>query len=204
MPDTFMSIASLVLPSFAAPVEIRTPRLLLRQWKDSDLDAWAAMNADAEVRKHFPKALARDEAIGESDRIRASIARRGWGMWAAEVPGVHPFIGFIGLNDPAFEAPWQPAVEIGWRLSRDAWSKGYATEGALAARDFAFTHLQLPQIIAMSVEPNTPSHRVMDRIGMTRWHGVEFDHPRVPVDWPHKRHVVHRLTHANWAAKGNS
>jgi RimJ/RimL family protein N-acetyltransferase len=190
----------LVLKTFPAPVELRTPRLLLRQWKDSDLDAWCEMNADAEVRRFFPKVNTRDESVGEAERIRAGITQRGWGMWAVEVPGVSPFIGFLGLNAPGFAAPWQPAVEAGWRLRRDTWGAGYATEGARAALKFAFDWLALPEVIALSVTTNTPSHRVMEKCGMTRWYGVEFDHPRVPADWPLKQHIVHRVKLADWRA----
>jgi RimJ/RimL family protein N-acetyltransferase len=203
VPQT-LSVPSLVLPTFAAPMEIRTPRLLLRQWKDSDLDLWCAMNADTEVRKYFPTVHTREEATGEFTRVRASIAQRGWGAWAVEVPGVSPFIGFTGLMVPAFEAPFQPAVEIGWRLAREAWGNGYATEAAIAARDFAFNQLKLDQLIALSVVPNAPSHRVMDRIGMTPWIGMEFDHPRVPTDWPLKRHITHRMTRNEWLNVTNS
>jgi RimJ/RimL family protein N-acetyltransferase len=202
MPDS-SNVPTLVLRTFAAPMELRTPRLLLRQMKPSDLDAWCEMNADPEVRRYFPKVNTREDSTGEFTRIRDSIAQRGWGMWAAEVPGVFPFIGFIGLNAPGFEAPWQPAVEIGWRLARSAWGNGYATEGASAALQFAFEHLALPQVIAMSVEPNTPSHRVMERIGMSRWHGMEFDHPRVPPEWPLKRHITHRITREHWLNKSS-
>jgi RimJ/RimL family protein N-acetyltransferase len=191
----------LVLPTFPAPVELRTPRLLLRQWKDSDADAWAAMNADPAVRKYFPKVYTREESQGEMDRIRGSIAQRGWGMWAMEIPGVMHFAGFVGLNAPGFPAPWQPGVEIGWRLPVAVWGKGYATEAAEASLYFAFEHLRLPQVIALSVVPNKPSHAVMKRIGMTRWHGVEFDHPRAPADWKWKQHIVHLITRKTWKAR---
>jgi RimJ/RimL family protein N-acetyltransferase len=191
---------TLVLPTFAAPMELRTPRLLLRQWKESDFDAWAEMNADTQVRKYFPRALNRDEARGEFDRISGGIQQRGWGMWAVEVPGVVPFIGFVGLNPPMFPAPWQPNVEIGWRLARIAWGKGYATEGAEASLFFAFEHLRLASVLALSVTTNAPSHAVMERIGMQRWHGMEFDHPRVPSDWPLRNHLVHRIDASDWHA----
>lgn len=193
-----------MLRTFAAPVELRTPRLLLRQWKDSDLDAWAAMNADPEVRRFFPSVHTRTEALGEAERIRASIAQRGWGMWAVEVPGVHAFAGFVGLNVPGYAAPWMPAVEIGWRLAAAAWHKGYATEGAAAALHFAFTHLELPQVVAMSVPTNGPSHHVMERIGMVRDPSADFDHPRVPADWALKRHILHRITAKQWQAHRSS
>ncbi len=189
---------TLVLRTFASPIELRTPRVLLRQWKDSDIDAWAAMNADPEVRRFFPAVLNRDEAQAEADRIRASITQRGWGMWAIEVPGVHLFAGFVGLNVPGYEAPWMPAVEIGWRLAPAAWHRGYATEGATAALAFAFAHLELPQVVAMSVTTNTPSHSVMERIGMVRDAAADFDHPRVPPDWPLKRHLLHRISLEQW------
>ena len=193
-----MFVPSLMLRTFAAPVEIRTPRLLLRQWKDSDREAWAAMNADPEVRRFFPSVLSQTEAQAEADRIRASITQRGWGMWAVEVPGVHAFAGFVGLNLPAYEAPWMPAVEIGWRLATVAWHRGYATEGAVAALDFAFTQLELAQVVAMSVPTNGPSHRVMERIGMQRDAEADFDHPRVPDASPLKRHILHRISQQQW------
>ncbi len=192
------AVASLVLRTFASPVEIRTPRTLLRAWKESDREAWAAMNADDEVRKYFPKVLTREESDAEFERINSGVKQRGWGMWALEIPGAHPFSGFVGLNPPAYDAVWQPAVEIGWRLAQDTWHKGYATEAAQAAMQFAFEHLQLPQVLALSVTTNTPSHMVMDRLGMTRWHGMEFDHPRVPIDWPLKNHIVHRIDRDTW------
>ena len=194
MPD----VPTLLLKTYASPVELRTPRLLLRQWKDDDLDAWCEMNADAEVRKYFASVNKRVDSEGEASRAKANIAHRGWGFWAIEVPAVDTFIGFVGLHAPPFPAPWQPAVEIGWRLKRASWRHGYATEAAMAARNFAFNQLELPQIIAMSVVTNEPSHRVMHRIGMTRWEGMEFDHPRVPEDWPLKRHIVHRITRDEW------
>lgn len=203
MPDRapLTKIPSLVVRTFASPIELRTQRVLLRQWKDSDLNRWAAMNADAEVRKYFPKLLDRTESDDEANRIRGNIAQRGWGMWAIEIPGVHAFAGFVGLSLPAFEAPWMPAVEIGWRLSRDAWHKGYATEGAVAAMNFAFDELDLPEVVAMSVPTNTPSHQVMQRLGMTHDPSADFDHPRVPADWPLKTHILHRISPATWKAR---
>ena len=189
---------TLVLPTYPAPLELRTPRLLLRQWKESDFDAWAEMNADARVRQYFPRPLTTEDARGEFERISGGIKQRGWGMWAVEVPSVVPFIGFVGLNPPMFPAPWQPGVEIGWRLAQRAWGKGYATEAAEASLYFAFEHLQLPAVLALSVTTNTPSHAVMARIGMQRWHGMEFDHPRVPSDWPLKHHIVHRINATDW------
>ena len=191
-------VPPLMLRTFAAPVELRTPRVLLRQWKDSDLDAWAVMNADPEVRRYFHSVLSPEEALGEAARIRANIAQRGWGMWALEVPGVHPFAGFVGLSLPGYAAPWMPAVEVGWRLAPAAWHKGYATEGAMAALHFAFTQLELPEVVAMSVPTNLPSHGVMERMGMVRDPAADFDHPLVPAGSAFKRLILHRITPQQW------
>ncbi len=194
MPD----VPTLLLRTFGAPVELRTPRILLRQWKDGDLDKWIEMNADPEVRKFYPKVNTPEVSLDEATRMRAHITQRGWGLWAVEVPGTAPFVGMVGLNLPAYEAAWQPAVEIGWRLAPEFWQRGYATEAASAALHFAFTSLELPQVIALSVAPNTPSHKVMERLGMTRDPSADFDHPRVPPEWPLKRHFVHRISRETW------
>ena len=192
------AIPTLLLRTFASPVELRTPRLLLRQWKESDLDKWLEMNANPEVRKHFPTINTAEQSRGEAARIGAGITQRGWGMWALEIPGVIPFAGFVGLNPPAYPAPWQPAVEIGWRLAPEAWHQGYATEAAAASLQFAFNVLELPQVIALSVTSNTPSHNVMIRLGMVRDINADFVHPRVPEDWPLKMHIVHRISRETW------
>jgi Acetyltransferase (GNAT) domain len=98
-----------------------------------------------------------------AQRCRDAIAQRGWGMWALEISGVMPFAGFVGLNAPHYDAPWSPAVEIGWRLARAAWGQGLATEAAKAALDFGFTRLMLREIVAITVPGNAPSRRVMER-----------------------------------------
>ncbi len=184
---------ALVLPSFHGVRELRTQRTLLRQWQDSDLDAWAALNADAEVRRHFSALLSRDEALDEAERMRAALTRRGWGAWALEIPGVLPFAGFVGLLVPAWSAHFTPAVEIGWRLARGAWGQGYASEAAAAAAAFALDQLQLDELVAITVPANLPSQRVMQRIGMQHDADGGFAHPRLPADHPLSRHLLYRL-----------
>ena len=186
--------ATLVLPTFAAPRELHTRRCVLRQWKDADLAPWAAMNADPEVRRHFPTVLDAEQAHAEAGRCRDAIAQRGWGMWALEVPGAFAFAGFVGLNVPHYDAHFVPAVEIGWRLPRAAWSQGLASEAAQAALDFAFTHLDLREVIAVAVPGNEPSRRVMQRLGMVHDEAGDFDHPRVEAGHPLRRHVLYRAT----------
>jgi RimJ/RimL family protein N-acetyltransferase len=182
----------LVLPAFAQPLELHTKRCVLRQWKDSDLAPWCELNADAEVRRFFSSVASVEQALGEAQRCKDALAQRGWGMWALEIPGVMPFAGFVGLNAAHYDAPWVPAVEIGWRLTRAVWGQGLATEAAQAALDFGFTHLKLREIVAITVPANAASRRVMDRLGMVRDAAGDFDHPRIEPGHPLRRHVLYR------------
>jgi RimJ/RimL family protein N-acetyltransferase len=182
----------LVVPVLAQPVELHTKRCVLRPWKDSDLAPWCAMNADADVRRYFPSVATEEQARGEAQRCRDAIAQRGWGMWALEVPGVFPFAGFVGLAVPRYDAPWIPAVEIGWRLMRTAWGQGLATEAAQAALHFGLTRLDLHEIVAITVPTNTPSRRVMERLGMVHDEAADFDHPRIEAGHPLQRHTLYR------------
>lgn len=172
---------------------LQTERLLLRDWRDEDLPAFAALNADPAVMEHFPKVLERAESDELARKIRASLATSRFGWWALEVPGVTPFAGFVGLFSPTFEAHFTPAVEIGWRLARTAWGHGFATEAARAALAYGFDVLGLAEIVSMTVPANTRSRHVMEKLGMTRALEDDFDHPRVPEGHPLRRHVLYRL-----------
>ncbi len=184
----------LVLPTFAAPLELHSPRCVLRQWKGSDLAPWVEMNADPEVRRYFPSLHDTEQALAEAGRCRDAIAQRGWGLWALELPGEFAFAGFVGLNVPHYDAPFVPAVEIGWRLTRAAWGRGYATEASRAALEFAFARLGLHEVIAIAVPTNEPSLRVMQRLGMVHDPAGDFEHPRIDAGHPLRRHVLYRAT----------
>ena len=178
------------LPTF--PVQsIHTERLVLRQWIDSDREPWAALNADAETMRYFPKTLTRAETDAAADRFSARIDANGWGLWALEREG--EFIGFTGLAVPAFDAPFLPGVEIGWRLARSAWGNGYATEAARAALAFGFDRLGLDEIVSFTAVANQRSRSVMERLGMTRDESNDFEHPSVPEGNPLRTHVLYRL-----------
>jgi RimJ/RimL family protein N-acetyltransferase len=151
------------------------------------------MNADPRVMEHFPAVYSRDESDAAAGRIAAHFAERGFGLWAVEIPGIAPFVGFIGLNVPSFEAHFTPCVEIGWRLAADFWGCGYATEGARAALQYGFGELKLDEIVSMTVPANQRSWHVMEKLGMTRDPGDDFDHPRVPAGHPLQRHVLYRI-----------
>ncbi|MER6982189.1 GNAT family N-acetyltransferase [Streptomyces carpinensis] len=171
--------------------ELRTDRLVLRGWRESDLDPWAAMNADPQVREYFPDVLTREQSKASAARFQADLDRRGWGWWAVEVRTTGEFIGFTGL-DPVDEGMPFTGVECGWRLARRAWGHGYATEAARAVIGFGFERLGLAEILAVTTATNLRSQAVMRRIGMTRDPADDFDDPSVP-DGPLRRSVVYRL-----------
>jgi RimJ/RimL family protein N-acetyltransferase len=179
--------------------ELRTPRLRLRAWRDSDREPYAAMNADPEVMRWFPSTQTREQSDSGVDRFRAHHEERGYTAWALEVldseRGPAPFIGFLGLVQPAFDPPFahaDPCVEIGWRLARPWWGLGLATEAGGAALRFAFDEAGLDEVVSFTVPPNLRSQAVMQRLGM-RYDGV-FDHPRAtPGDW-WRPHVLYRLS----------
>ena len=172
---------------------LSTARLLLRAWRDEDRPAFAALNADPAVMEFFPGVLERAESDAMAERIRAHWARHGFGLWAVEVPGVAPFIGYVGLSAPRFEAAFTPCVEIGWRLAAAHWGRGYATEAARAALAHGFGELALTEIVSFTVPANGRSRAVMERLGMRRDPAEDFDHPLLPPGHPLQRHVLYRL-----------
>jgi len=179
---------------------IETERLILRPWREADKPAFAALNGDPEVMRHFPKLMTREESDTLAERIMARMAERGWGSFAVEVKGGEPFIGFVGPNVPSYEIPYGPCVEIGWRLARAAWGRGYASEAARTAVDFAFRRLGLAEIVSFTVVANDRSRRVMQRLGMTHDPADDFDHPMIAEGHPMRRHVLYRLGASDWAA----
>jgi RimJ/RimL family protein N-acetyltransferase/GrpB-like predicted nucleotidyltransferase (UPF0157 family) len=181
-------------------VTIKTSRLILRQWQDSDLVLFAALNADPRVREFFPGLMSREESNQFAKLISDHIARRGWSFWAVSLIETGEFIGFIGLEEVHFQAPFTPAVEIGWRLAFDHWGKGYATEGAKAALKYGFETLDLPEIVSFTAVQNMRSRRIMEKIGMHRTAQDDFDHPKLPESHPLQRHVLYRLKQSEWRA----
>ena len=184
----------------APRVHIVTSRLALREWTDADAEPFAALNADPRVMEFFPSALTRTESDAQMAAIRGFIRDHGYGLYAAEEKATGRFTGFIGLWPPSFEAHFTPAVEIGWRLARESWGQGYATEGARAVVDHAFGLLGLDALVSFTAEWNRPSRRVMEKIGMTHDPAEDFLHPRLPPDHKLSRHVLYRLSRSDWQA----
>jgi RimJ/RimL family protein N-acetyltransferase len=182
-----------------APV-LTTQRLALRSWYAGDVEPFLALSSDPEVMRHFPRPITREEAVGFVERHRGAIEAGRPGLFALARLEDRRFLGFVGLAVPSFEAAFTPCVEIGWRLARDAWGHGFATEAALAALEHGFTTLGLEEIVSFTAVPNEPSQAVMRRIGMHRDPGDDFDHPALSPGHPLARHVLYRLRAAEWRA----
>lgn len=149
--------------------------------------------------EHFPSVLTRVESDALADRIDGLFRSTGYGLWAVEVRGGAPFIGYVGLAVPSFAAHFTPAVEVGWRLAREHWGNGYATEAAREAVRCGFEDHGLDEIVSFTVPQNGRSRAVMERIGMTHVESDDFDHPRFPDDDRMRRHVLYRLSRGDWA-----
>jgi ribosomal-protein-alanine N-acetyltransferase len=178
--------------------ELRTERLVLRHWRPEDRVPFAALNDDAEVMAHFPSRLTRAQSDATAERIATFLEERGWGLWAVEVTATGEFVGFTGLSIPRFDAPFMPAVEIGWRLARGAWGQGIASEAARVAMHHGFDTVGLDEVVAMIVPANLRSQSVATRLGMVRDRSADFDHPLVPEAGPGRRHWLYRITRATW------
>ncbi|HRD45356.1 MAG TPA: GNAT family N-acetyltransferase [Caulobacter sp.] len=172
---------------------IATDRLILRNWRPSDQEPWAALNADPEVMEHFPALLSADEAAAMLAANQALITDRGWGLWAVERRADGVFLGFTGLMPLRESNPLAPGEEAAVDradFERHAWGAGYASEAARGALAYGFDKLHLPEIVAFTATTNLRSQAVMDRIGMTRREDLDFDHPALPKGHLLERHVV--------------
>ena len=181
--------------------DLTTDRLTLRRWLPADRIPFARLNADVRVMEYFPKLLTPADSGIMIERIEAHFVHYGFGLWAAELRETPAFIGFIGLNVPAFDPPFtphtHPLVEIGWRLAYDHWGRGLATEGARAVLHHAFNILNFTEIVAFTVPANQRSRRVMEKLGMTHDSADDFDHPRLEEGHPQRRHVLYRIRAQN-------
>lgn len=172
--------------------ELRTDRLLLRRWRRGDRQPFAELNADPLVMEHFPSVLSAAESDAFVDRIESRFEEHGYGLWAVEVPGVAPFVGFVGLAAQGAEFPFGPAIEVGWRLARRYWGMGYATEGGRAALQCGNEVLGISEFVSFTAKTNLRSQRVMRRLGMVHHAHEDFDHPRIPAGHASRPHVLYR------------
>ena len=180
-------------PAARGAGDLPTERLLLRRWRAGDSEPFAAINADREVMEHFPQPLSAAQSDALIARIEASFERRGYGLWALELRDSGVLAGFVGLEPVESPLPFAPAVEIGWRLAREQWGRGYASEAAAVVCTHAFGALALPELVSYTAVGNTRSRRVMERIGMRRDPAEDFEHPKLAPGHPLRAHVLYRL-----------
>lgn len=165
-------------------------RLGFRKFISSDLEAFHNINSDPEVMKYFPSLLKKEETSSLMNRINDHIADHGFGFFAVDLLKERRFIGFIGLKKTSFIADFTPCIEIGWRLDKNYWNRGLATEGASHCLEFAFSELNLSEMYSFTPLLNKASERVMQKIGMKRI--GKFDHPLVDDNHPLKAHVLYK------------
>ncbi|HWO16194.1 MAG TPA: GNAT family N-acetyltransferase [Solirubrobacterales bacterium] len=174
-------------------MDLSTSRLRLRRWREADREPFAAINADPVIMEYFPDRLTREQSDDLIEKIETGFEANGFGLWELEAQATGEFVGFTGLTTPTFDAHFTPAVEVGWRLARSAWGKGYATEAAQAALAFGFEEVGLSEVVSFTSVANTRSRAVMARIGMTHDPDEDFDHPGLPAGHPLSRHVLYRI-----------
>lgn len=183
--------------SHIKPTILTSKRLYLRQWQDSDFAPFARLNADPDVMRYFPKVLSSEMSDKIAKKCQALIAQNGWGLWAVCRQADGQFMGFVGLNPTDAVMPFAPAVEMAWRLDKAYWGQGYATEAAQLALRFAFEELALKEVVAFTATINTPSQRLMKRLGMQN-RQQNFYHPALDDTHPLAEHVLYSITHARW------
>lgn len=168
---------------------IETIRLILRPWQPADLPRSIEMNRDVDVMRYFPSIMTPEESTASYERALAHEGKYGFCFWAAELKGEGEFIGFIGLQNTWFDAHFTPCIEIGWRLMKEHWGKGLAPEGAIACLDWAGKN-GIDEVYSFTATSNTPSERVMQKIGMKRI--GTFGHPLLDNESPLKKHVLYK------------
>ncbi len=178
---------------------MRTNRLILRNWRPEDLAPFAQMTKDHQVMEFFPATLNKEESDHLAQQFKELIDKHQYGFWAVELIEKGQFIGFIGLNNITFP---EIALEIGWRIAFPHWGKGYATEGAKAALDFAFNTLQAKEVVADAIPSNVRSRAVMKKLGMKHNPADDYDKPNRAPNLT--RHVLYRITKSDWEAKNKS
>ncbi len=177
---------------------LETDRLLLRPWRDNDIPTWVTMSSDSRVMEFYTALEDRATAEATAQRLRGFLDRDGFGCWACELKQTHRFIGIIALQMVPFDAPFTPALEIGWRLVPEVWGNGYATEGATAAMSLAFDVLKHDEVVAMTAAINIRSQRVMQRLGMSYDPRDDFMTPRVERGHRLAPHVLYRMPKSRW------
>ncbi len=176
-----------------------TTRLLLRRWKQSDIEPFAAMNMDKEVMEFHANVLTLEQTTNLVHKMESGFERDGLGLWAVELKSTGEFIGYVGLSKPEFPAKFMPCVEVGWRLARKYWGNGYAVEAAKEAVRDGFERLDLTEIVSFTAKVNTRSIKVMENLGMKRDPEDDFLFPYLADGHILRPHVLYRLSKSDFS-----
>ena len=177
-------------------MKIETPRLILRKWRDEDVEPFYQINQDKKVVEFLAGKMTQNEVENFIKEANKHIDEHGFGIWAVELKEAKELIGFVGLKRRTFAAHFTPCVEIAWRLGSKHWNKGYATEAAREVLRLGFEKFGLKEIVSFTVPQNLRSQKVMQKIGLKRDFNGDFNHSKLPLDHPLSLHVLYRLSRA--------
>jgi ribosomal-protein-alanine N-acetyltransferase len=173
-------------------IQLSSDRVLLREWVESDLQPWIVLNLDPENLHFFPRVYSAEESRASFIRISELLSQNPFGLWAAEEKSSREFMGFVGIAEQDITGvSFMPCVEIGWRLDKKYWGKGYATEAAKVVLNYGVSALGLKEIYSYTAISNLPSISVMKKIGLRARPELAFAHPRIEDASPVKEHVVY-------------
>lgn len=170
----------------------KSERLGFRNWTNEYLDEFTMLNSDYAVMEHFPRTLSKKEVKELIEELKSHFDKNGFTYYATEILGTHEFIGIIGLALQEYKTAYTPAIDIGWRLKKTAWGKGYATEGAKRCLDYAFNDLGIKSVISVCTIKNSKSENVMKKIGMVK--KGEFNHPELIDNPDYTKHFCYKIT----------
>ncbi|MDG1494867.1 MAG: GNAT family N-acetyltransferase [Porticoccaceae bacterium] len=176
---------------------LRTERLILRAWADDDLARFEKISGDPEVMEFYPQPLTKEQSHSMGARVQSLLDERGWGFWPVELSNQKKCIGFVGLHVPKDNLPCFPCVEIAWRLAKEHWGQGYATEAANESLRYAFAELGLDEVVSFTTLANARSQAVMQKLGMSNT-GNNFMHPDIEKAHPQCEHVLYKITRREW------
>lgn len=181
-------------------MRIETERLVLRSWQADDVDAFLVVNSDPEVMATLGPVMNRDQVAATIARMQGIEAEHGHCFWAMVRQLDNRLIGWCGaIRGSAPTIVGKP--EIGWRMARDCWGHGYATEAAAVTLDWLFGNRPDDAAWAITTPANRGSRAVMERLGMEYLQELDFDHPGIPVDDPLLRHVTYRIGREQWLSR---
>ena len=172
---------------------LQTSRLILRNWKQNDIEPFAILNSDPRVCEFLPNVLSQEETLTSVIKIQSHFKKHAFGLFAVELISTKTFIGFVGLKYFSFDSHFTPSVELAWRLSWENWGQGLATEAAQKVTQYGFETLGLSEILAITAKRNQRSRRVMEKLGMFTNEDENFLHPQLEYSHPLAEHVLYRF-----------